>query len=153
MHITMSDHSPNTTRRDPETSPYPCLCAMVRKAGRVLTKTYDRHLKPCGLKITQYSMLANIAGCPDITVSELANRLLMDQTTVTRNLRVLDNAGYIRLQPDVADQRIKRIQLTDKGKLKISEARPLWEKAQIEMEQTLGRKDVDILIGSLQKIG
>jgi MarR family transcriptional regulator, organic hydroperoxide resistance regulator len=131
---------------------YPCLCAVVRKTGRVLTRKYDRHLRPSGLKVTQYSMLANIIRNPGIAVSELARVLFMDQTTVTRNLRVLEKSGYVHLEAEETDYRVKRILVSDVGMTKMNEARPLWEKAQKEMSRVLGRKRIDMLLGSLGKI-
>lgn len=130
----------------------PCLCAVVRKTGRVLTRKYDRHLRPSGLKVTQYSMLANIIRNPGIAVSELARVLFMDQTTVTRNLRVLEKSGYVHLEAEETDYRVKRILVSDVGMTKMNEARPLWEKAQKEMSRVLGRKRIDMLLGSLEKI-
>jgi DNA-binding MarR family transcriptional regulator len=95
MHALMTHDTTITGANKVQTSQYPCLCALIRKAGRILTKHYDQYLKPSGLKTTQYSMLANIAGNQGITVTELANLLLMDQSTITRNLRVLRKLDYI----------------------------------------------------------
>jgi MarR family transcriptional regulator, organic hydroperoxide resistance regulator len=148
----MGADSTKQADRPAATPEYPCLCAVIRKAGRILTKQYDAYLKPSGLKITQFSMLANIARNPAITVSELATLLFMDQTTVSRNLRVLERSRYIHLEPDVADQRIKRIQISDEGMSKMDEARPLWEEAQSDMERVLGRHGIDKLLGSLKEM-
>lgn len=148
----MAANTTKTENHPMETSRYPCLCAMIRKAGRILTRQYDHYLKPSGLKITQFSMLANIDRNPGITVSELAKLLLMDQTTVTRNLRVLEKSGYIHMEPEVTDHRTKRIQVADLGMSKMDEARPLWEKAQLEMERILGRESIEGLLGSFRKI-
>jgi MarR family transcriptional regulator, organic hydroperoxide resistance regulator len=130
----------------------PCLCAVTRKAGRILTKKYDEYLKPSGLKATQLSMLARISRNPGITVSELAKLSAMDQTTVSRNLQVLEKSGYVRLEPEPADQRIKRIHITEAGMLKMKEATPLWEKAQMEMERVLGRETIEELLRTFRKI-
>lgn len=97
-------------------------------------------------------MLANIDRNPGISVSELGKLLVMDQTTVTKNLRVLEKSGYIHLEPEVTDHRIKRIQVADIGRSKMDEARPLWEKAQLEMEQILGGKSIERLLGSFKKL-
>jgi DNA-binding MarR family transcriptional regulator len=132
--------------------PLPCLCAVTRKAGRILTKKYDERLKPSGLKATQLSMLARIAKHPAITVSELAKLSVMDQTTVSRNLQVLEKSGYVRLEPEQADQRIKRIHITEAGMSKMTEAIPLWEKAQTEMERVLGRETIEELLRTFRKI-
>jgi DNA-binding MarR family transcriptional regulator len=151
IHIPMTSHDVNTEVHPVESSRSPCLCAMVRKAGRVLTRRYDNYLKPSGLKVTQYSMMANIARNPGITVSALAELLHMDQTTVSRNLQVLEKSGYMHLEPEVADHRIKRIRLGDLGVSKMDEARPLWEKAQMEMERILGKEALEGLLSSLEK--
>ena len=131
---------------------YSCLCAVTRKAGRILTRKYDGYLKPCGLKITQFSMLANINRNPGITVSALAGLLFMDQTTVTRNIRVLEKLGFVCIEPEPTDQRIKRIQVTGVGKSKIEEARPFWDKAQQEIEKILGEKSIENLLNSFGKL-
>ncbi len=133
-------------------SQYPCLCAVIRKTGRILTRKYDHHLKASGLKITQFSMLANIARKPGITVSELAKTLFMDQTTVTRNLRVLEKSGYVHIKAETTDNRIRRILVSDIGKAKMKKARPLWEKAQLEMDRMIGRESIDGLLRNLNKL-
>jgi DNA-binding MarR family transcriptional regulator len=125
---------------------------LVRKASRILTRRYNHYLKPSGLKISQFSILANIARNPGITVSALAELLVMDQTTITRNLRVLERSGYIHLEPEATDQRIKRVQISSVGRSKIAVARPLWEKAQLETERLLGREGVEELLGGFKKI-
>jgi MarR family transcriptional regulator, organic hydroperoxide resistance regulator len=135
-----------------ESTPYLCLCAVTRKAGRILTRRYDEYLKPSGLKTTQLSMLANIARNPAITVSELAKLLAMDQTTVSRNLRVLDKSGYIAMETEVADQRIRRIHIADLGMSKMIKARPFWEKAQMEMERVLGSESIETLLSIFKKV-
>jgi MarR family transcriptional regulator, organic hydroperoxide resistance regulator len=152
IQISMESIAPKPEHQWAESSSYPCLCAVVRKAGRVLTNRYDHHLKPGGLKVTQFSMLANIGRNPGITVSELADLLLMDQTTVSRNLQVLEKSGYVHLESEATDQRIRRIRVSDIGVSKVEEARPLWEKAQQEMERILGGEGIEELLGNLRKI-
>lgn len=138
--------------RPKETTNYTCLCAAIRKAGRVVTRRYNRFLKPSSLKITQFSLLANISRNKSITISKLAKLLMMDQTTVTRELRVLEKSGYITLDARVSDRRMKKIHLTEVGRSKLDEARPYWMKAQLEMEGELGRSDIENLLNSLQKL-
>ncbi len=134
------------------TSSYPCLCALIRKAGRIVTRNYDKYLKPCGLKVTQLSMLAKIAKNPAITVSELAESLRMDQTTVSRNLRVLEKSGFIHLEDEMTDHRVKRIQIAGLGVSKMNEAIPLWEKAQLDMDRVLGRESIETMMKTLEKL-
>jgi DNA-binding MarR family transcriptional regulator len=149
----MTARSSKSKISPPQTSEYPCLCAVMRKAGRILTRRYDQSLRPSGLKLTQYSMLANIERNPDVSVSELAGLLVMDQTTVTRNLRVLQKLGYIHLEPDMNDHRIKRIRISEAGTSKMDEARPLWKEAQSQTEGILGRANIEGILDSLRNLG
>jgi len=128
------------------------LCALIRKAGRITTRNYDKILKPSGLKVTQYGMLANITRNPAITVSELAKLLFMEQTTVSRNIRVLEKLCYIQIDSEITDHRIKRIQISDLGVSKMNEAIPLWEQAQLEMERVLGRENIEVMMKSVKKL-
>lgn len=148
----MGIDTPKTERQFVETPQYPCMCAVIRKTGRLLTKKYDQYLKPSGLKITQFSMLANIARNPGITVLKLAELLVMDQSTVTRNLRVLEKAGYIHIESDTTDHRIKRTRITSFGMTRMDDARPFWEKAQLEMERIIGRESIEGLLSSFKEI-
>ena len=127
----------------------PCLCAILRKATRVITNRYDEFLYPLGLKITQYSMLMNIIRNQGITTTELAKVMLMDQTTVTRNLQLLGKKGYILFLEEGKDLRSKQLQLSEKGKEVIEQAKPLWEKAQQELIDKLGNQGFDAIIISL----
>ena len=136
----------------PADTQFPCICATIRKAGRLLTSKYDSFLKPSGLKVTQYSMLANIARNQGIAVTELADLLLMDQTTVTRNLKVLEKAGYIAQTPSARDQRIRQVTLTAEGRDKLDQTRIYWVRAQRQMELDMGAEGVKSLLGSLAKI-
>ena len=130
----------------------PCVCAALRKATRVITRMYDRNLSPSGLRVTQYSLLANIMRNPGISVSNLAKLLAMEQTTTTRNLQVLHKAGLIRLRQEPNDQRAKTIQISKNGRKAFEKARPLWLKAQREVEQSIGASGVDQLLQSIGSI-
>lgn len=143
---TENTESQNQIEEKPQ---YPCLCALIRKVGRSLTRKYGDSLKPSGLKVTQYSLLANIIRNPNVTVSDLAGLLVMDQSTLTRNLQVLVKMGYVYLEPDMTDNRIKKVHISNAGISKMDEARPLWEKAQLEMERNLGAENIEGIIANL----
>jgi DNA-binding MarR family transcriptional regulator len=152
IHIITESPMPNPKDYAVTTSPYPCFCALIRKAGRIVTRNYDKYLKPCGLKATQLSMLSKIAKNPDTAVSALAESLRMDQTTVSRNLQVLEKSGFIHLEDEMTDHRIKRIRITDLGVSKMNEAIPLWEQAQLDMERVLGRESIEEMMKTLKKL-
>ena len=115
-----------------------CACGNIRRATRSLTQYYDGLLKPSGIRSTQFSVLLNIALNDGITIGELANLLVMDQTTITRNLSALKRTGFIEITPGDNDARKKCLRLTSVGEAKLIEAMPLWEDAQKRIEENLG---------------
>ena len=118
--------------------PQICVCANLRKRTRVVTQLYDKLLQPTGLKITQYSMLANIAHQQSVSISRLGEILILDQTTITRNINLLKRNGYVNLTRDPQDARAKVITLTEKGVEKLNEAAPIWEDIQARIINDIG---------------
>ena len=117
-----------------------CACGNIRMTTRALTQFYDQRLKPGGLRVTQFSLLLNISLHEGITVGELAELLLMDQTTVTRDLAALKKAGYIETISQDRDTRRKNLIISRKGSEALAVAMPLWENAQARIEEGLGRE-------------
>lgn len=115
-----------------------CVCANLRKKTRVVTQLYDKLLQPTGLKVTQYSMLANIDLQQSVSISRLGEILLLDQTTITRNINLLKQNGYVDLTRDPQDARTKVITLTDKGAEKLNEAAPIWQDIQERIINDIG---------------
>src|ERR1700736_327115 len=107
----------------------PCACAEVRRIARKLTSLYDTSLAPAEITITQYSLLANIGRAGQLSHSGLADKLGMDRTTLTRNLRPLIKAQWVAVTSG-EDRRQHLLQLTAAGKKKVDRTLPLWEKIQ-----------------------
>lgn len=85
------------------------------------------------------------------SVVHLAELLLMDQSTVTRNIEILRKNSYITSTPSEYDARIKVISITPLGEKKLEEAMPLWEQAQLEIKAKLGAQFTEF-INTLQSI-
>lgn len=115
-----------------------CVCANLRKKTRVVTQLYDKLLQPTGLKVTQYSMLAHIDLQQAVSISRLGEILQLDQTTVTRNINLLKQHGYVELKRDTSDARTKKITLTEKGLEKLHEAAPIWQTIQDRIIEDIG---------------
>jgi len=115
-----------------------CTCANLRGAARVVTQAYDAALLPSGLKATQFTLLATLAKRGSLPLTRLADALVMDRTTLTRNLKPLVGKGFVRVDRD-ADHRVRRISLTDAGRAALNEAIPHWRKAQTRLVKSLGR--------------
>ncbi len=117
----------------------PCVCNTLRMASRAVTQLYDDVLRPSGLRVTQFSILATIARLGQVNLKVLEDTLAIDQTTLTRSLNLLERDGVIERVPH-PDGRIKAMRLTSKGRRALEVARPLWAQAQDKVLRELGTK-------------
>ena len=120
--------------------PRHCVCASLRKVTRSVTQLFDNALRPSGLRTTQFNILAEIKGAGEATVTGLARSLLIDQTTLTRSLALLERDGLLSSVPK-PDARVRSLRLTKKGDRAFAEAVPLWSAAQKKIIGRIG-KDV-----------
>jgi len=102
-----------------------------------VSQIYDGCLAAYGLTITQYGLLAHIRRLDGVSIGALAVELVMDPTTLTRNLRPLQKRNLVSLVPDKADRRTRVLRLTDEGRALLREARPGWEEAQRRIADVL----------------
>ena len=116
-----------------------CACGNVRKAARAITQLYDEALRPTGLLVTQFGILAATMALGAVTVTKLAERTVTDRTTLTRNLKLLKKRGLIRIQTG-NDRREKEVTLTDRGREALAQAYPFWQKAQAHVVKGLGEE-------------
>ena len=126
-----------------------CTCARLRKLTRRLTRIYDAHLSAQGIKVTQYSLLANAAR-GERTLSEFAAELEMDRSTLSRNLAPLAAQGWVSIAVG-ADPRSRSISVTAAGRRKLKAALPLWRRAQCEVEAVLGKSSVGELHREIER--
>lgn len=124
-----------------------CTCFKLRKLARTVSRLYDQHLAAVGLKTTQYSLLKNVAR-EALPVAELAARVAVERTTLTRNLKPLIDARWVALMAG-PDSRQRIVTITSAGRDKIMQAAHAWRSAQSELETTLGIDAVDALHAQL----
>jgi DNA-binding MarR family transcriptional regulator len=116
-----------------------CACSNFRRASRALTQLFDHALQPSGLRSTQLIILLEIAVARSMTVSQLARRLVMDPSTLARNLKLIAKKDWIKVQPR-ENRRGQEISLTRQGARAIQKAVPLWRRAQSAFANKLGEK-------------
>ncbi len=126
-----------------------CACFSLRKATRMVTQLYDEALKPAGIRATQFMVLVGIGSAGPVSVNQLADGIVMDRTTLTRNLKPLDREGLIAVRPG-DDLRVREVSLTAKGRKTLDRAFPLWERVQARLRQKIGDSRVDRLLVDLQ---
>src|SRR5881628_105747 len=125
------------TRQD--TRRLPCVCNTLRMVTRAVTQLYDDTLRPSGVRVTQFSILAIIAHMGEANLKQLEDTLAVDQTTLTRSLNLLERDGLIERAPH-PDGRVKAMRLTANGRRTLEVARPLWAQAQDKVLRELGTK-------------
>ncbi len=124
---------------------FPCHCTTLRYAAQTLTEVYDRVLAPSGLKVTQYVLLESILeGEAEQSITDLAQKLGSDRSTIGRNVRILARDGLVSMSRG-SDRREHTVHVTEKGRVAVSLAHPLWQKAQTAVADTLGPDQLKML--------
>ena len=129
-----------------------CLCTSVRRSARNISQIYSEHLQQSGEKINanQVSILVLLSQIEKETISELSNKLKMERTTLTRNLKVLDKSGWIKNYSGT-DGRMKFTKLSKRGNQVLGKILPYWKKAQNQTKKILG-EDLHLFQDNLKKI-
>ena len=117
-----------------------CNCLALRQATRLATQLYDQHLAPSGLRTTQFSILAKLKHLAPVTINALAAALVVDRTTLGRNILPLERDGLIRIEPSAIDARSKELHLTRKGAARLGPALERWAQAQKRFEAAYGKE-------------
>jgi len=122
----------------------PCYCATLRQAARSVTALYETVFAESGLHLTQHTALEVLSRAPNITTTELAGAIGIDQTTATRTLALIKKARLIVNAPG-GDRRERRWVLTPAGETMLRKLRPAWEAAQQAFEKQVGRAEAAAL--------
>lgn len=128
-----------------------CAHANLRRAMRVVAQHYDRALRPVRLRATQFTLLSVLANRGPLPLTRLAELLVVDRTTLTRNLAPLIARGLVEDGRE-EDERVRLIDVTDRGRELVAEAVPLWGEAQGRVERGLGGARLEALIGDLDRL-
>jgi DNA-binding MarR family transcriptional regulator len=115
-----------------------CNCLALRQASRHVTQFYDQLLASSGLRTTQFSILIRLRLAGPMTINALANALVMDRTTLGRNILPLEREGLINVVPGRDDRRSKVLRLTKAGAARLRAARAGWTQAQTRFEAAFG---------------
>lgn len=128
-----------------------CLGLLTRQVAHRVTQWYDQCLQSSGLRSTQFNVLVAIAIAQTVPLTRLAEILVLDRTTLARNLKPLEQQGLVRIEAG-EDRRVHLIRLTEAGYALLQQALPAWEKAQSEMISRLGPAQWDTLHAELRDL-
>jgi DNA-binding MarR family transcriptional regulator len=128
-----------------------CVSFNIRKAARAVTQLYDERMRPFGLRSTQLPILGKTLILEPVTVTHLAEATVTDRTTLTRNLRLLEQQGLI--QVDMGhDRREREVRLTDRGREVLAHVYPIWKEVQAEVAQRFGSARLAQLLAELSAL-
>lgn len=106
-----------------------CASSNLRRVSRSITTFYEAALRPAHLRPTGFTILVAIAKSEPVAIGSLASELLLDPTTVTRSLQLLQRTGLIEISARSANRR-RFVTLLPKGRRTLSRSVPLWRQAQ-----------------------
>jgi DNA-binding MarR family transcriptional regulator len=117
-----------------------CPGMRVARATRVMARVFNDQFRAIGLQSSQHGVLTFVAlaGKDGTTIHALAEAMFLDPTTLTRNLRPLQKAGYLTLTRSPSDARAQIVALTKQGQKTVEALYPLWQKAYQQINAALG---------------
>ena len=117
-----------------------CNCLAARQAARHITQFYDQYLASSGLRTTQFSILAKLRRLGPMTINRLAGEMVMDRTTLGRNILPLERDGLIAVEQGSTDRRSKELRVTETGETRFRLGVKGWVQAQRQFEKAFGAR-------------
>ncbi len=119
---------------------FPCICATLRQVSRVVTQAYDTALRPLGMTAMQFNLLMVVRAVGEARISQLAEWMDLDQTTVTRSMKLVEGAGWVEAV-ETEDRRVRSFRMTESGNALLGKAEKRWNAVQQELLAGIGEKD------------
>ena len=119
-----------------------CLAVRVRMLNRTVTAIYDDALRPLGLTAGQLNILVVIAKRGPLSPGEVARRLNMEKSTVSRNIQRMRNNGWLTVTAAESGRK-QQLALTRQGKTLLEKSVPAWDEAQTRTRAVLGRRGAE----------
>jgi DNA-binding MarR family transcriptional regulator len=129
-----------------------CNCLAIRQAARHVTQFYDQLLTPTGLRATQFAILSRLRRNGPMTINALAAELVMDRTTLGRNILPLERDGLIEVARGRADRRRHELHLTEAGLARYRAAVACWDAAQERFGKAFGDERAAALRDLLREV-
>ena len=129
----------------------PCFSANLRRASRAVGRLYGAELRKSGLEATQFTLLAVLASLGEAMQGDLAQRLAIDSTTLTRTLGRLEERGWVASRSG-EDRRERWIRLTPRGRGRYETALPHWHAAQDRLRKALGDENWSPILERLVEV-
>ena len=138
--------TPKTLRSDARKALETCPGWNLRLAARRATQFMEERMAEAGVSFSQFGLMAEIASATDDTVGALAQRMGLDQSTLSRTLRTLEAEGLVEIAVLESDQRKRMVWLTEKGARRLEVALAAWRHAHAQLAKQLSVETVRRLV-------
>jgi DNA-binding MarR family transcriptional regulator len=138
--------------KDSLLDPTHCVSNNLHKTARAVSRVYAEEMRPAGLTRSQFAILETLERGGPAALSDVAHRLYMERTTLTRNLGPLEAAGLVTRRAHASDARVKEIAIAPAGRRKLRQARGYWRKAQARLLESFGEKQWQDLEATLRNL-
>jgi len=128
-----------------------CACFSLRKAARAVTQLFDAALKPARVRSTQFTLLVAVARLAPVPIGRLARLLVIDRTTLTRSLCLMERHGLVAISHR-STMRQRFVNLSPKGSDALEKSLPLWKKAQQGFVDHVGKEYWESMRQQLEKL-
>lgn len=142
----MQHQGPEASRRQAERMAERCVGRRIARLHRLVSRRFEAELRESGLTLPQLEVLSEMAvsGEP-VRPSEIAGWLGIERSTISRNLDLLAQLGYVRVAETSATGRTTRVAVTDAGRQALTDAEPAWQRAQDWISGAVDEDAVDAL--------
>lgn len=144
--------APKSLRTDARTALQTCAGWNVRLAARRIAQFLESYLQGTGVSLAQFGLMAEIAAAADDTITALAARMDLDQSTLSRTLRTLEAEGLVEIAVADSDQRRKLVWLTEKGARRLEAALAAWRQAHADLRKVVSVDNVHRLAAESAKL-
>ena len=132
--------------------PLHCVSNNLHQTARAISRIYAEEISQSGIKRSQFPILGFLIRFGPLRLTELADLLFMERTTLTRNLKPLEKLNFVSVTREADDARAKEVKVTDAGQAKFLEARKLWKRAQKRILKKFGVENWRALESSLREL-
>lgn len=136
----------------PLLDPNHCVSNNLQKTARAVSRVYAEEMRPAGLARSQFAVLEHLDHEGALPLTDLARRLYMERTTLTRNLRPLEQAKLVTRTTSPTDGRVKLVAITDAGRERLNTGRRYWRKAQARLLKLFGEAEWQELETTLRNL-
>lgn len=128
-----------------------CLTFNFQRSARSLARGFEAAVKHLGLTAPQFTSLSLLAGYGELTVSQIAEKIGTDRTTLTRNLELMRAKGWIAPAAS-EDLRLRAWGITPEGRVLLEAAMPAWREWQAHLVKTIGPDTARSLLAAMGKL-